>query len=95
MPDRRDAIALASPRPWRATLNGNHIVRGDEYADTIATVNDKADTELIVRAVNEYEELRAACRAALETITGLADQQAIPDDWYLATRARLIEALHG
>ena len=58
-----ELLANATPRPWGPDLR--HVLRFDSrgggYVDT-------ADAALIVRAVNEYEALRAVEEAARSAI---------------------------
>lgn len=52
----------------------------------------KADS-LFADLRKRLDELEEVLEAALETIDGLAEQQAVPDEWYLVTRSRIREVL--
>lgn len=49
--------------------------------------------EMSMNHVERMSDMRAALRDAVDTIKGLADQQAMPDDWYVPILERLEKML--
>ena len=51
------------------------------------------DCEANARLIAAAPDLLASCKLAIETINGLADQQAMPDDWYESKLASIDAAI--
>ena len=73
----------ATPRPWH--INGKSIESEDEWVSGFdsrgCNDNDEANARLIVRAVNNFDKLREACKQVIESSRGtsgrlLVDRQA-------------------
>ena len=62
----------------------HQIIAADEYR--------RLEQE-IERLRSERDELLAACKAAVQAINGLADQQAMPDQWYEKPLAEIEAAI--
>lgn len=65
--------------------NPGKVVVDPQYYDELQSEHE--------RVTAERDELRKACEIGLRVIDGLADQQASGDDWYLADRQRIEQAL--
>lgn len=63
--------------------------RGDWHADSWYCAKEMLEAALPILHKEWNNELRAALIEAIRLIEGLADQQAMPDDWYQAPLARL------
>jgi len=81
----------ATPRPWIAEYQDDLIlIRGGDTQRVVATVVRAGDAVTIVRAVNAYDDLVAACKAFL---AAYESQQAWPGPENIAAaRAALAKA---
>ena len=64
---------IATLRPWRITVGGGTIIGPDiaegVYPQIVCGGADRGDQELIVRAVNAHEAMRAALAGVVERLT--------------------------
>ena len=77
------------PRSWTHEVNSVEMQRVD-YDRALVCVNALAGIPDPERAI---AAARVALSESLGTITGLAEQQAMPDEWYKVSLKKILAAL--
>jgi septal ring factor EnvC (AmiA/AmiB activator) len=89
---RQDAEAT---QPDKTRFTAGTVVALFAYIDALSGLQQKTD-KMLMQEINRRrdadrtrDELRDALRDAISVIEGLAEQQAMQDDWWIAEKNRL------
>jgi hypothetical protein len=88
-------------RPWGiATIRGGYLIEGPAGASERVVrgaggVREKADAELIVRAVNAHDDLVDACEAALTELERLTGDQGFEPERFAERLGALWSLAHA